>query len=208
MSRAEIAHSFWNQFEPSIRSMFLNAKAEEIDSEEKKEIISYLPDLTMKTVLELGSGIGRYTGYFAKQAKQVTTVDFISHFVEENKRKHSHFSNIDFVCKDVMDLEFDQESFDFVFINWLFMYLDDEEVRILAQRLTGWLRKKGILFFRESCAAKTLFPSGIDPAIYRTLHFYTQLFHNQLTFVREDSVKVSIQTFANPFQCFWIFLKK
>lgn len=208
MGRAEIAHPFWNQLEPSIQSMFLNATGEEIDQEEKQEMIGYFPDLNMKSVLELGSGIGRYTGYFAARAKHVTTVDFISHFVEENKREHADCSNIKFICKDVMEIAFDDESFDFIFINWLFMYLNDEEVHILARRLHRWLRLGGALFFRESCAARTLFPQGDDPAIYRTLHFYTHLFHDKLKFVKEDSIQVSIKTFANPFQCFWIFLKE
>jgi phosphoethanolamine N-methyltransferase len=207
VDRAKTVYRFWKQFEPSIRSMLLNGKGEEIDPEERKEMVGYFPDLTKKTVLELAAGIGRYTGYFASHAEHVTTVDFMEQFVEENKRANGGCSNVDFLCEDAMDLEFEDERFDFIFINWLFMYLGDEEVQVLSQRLSRWLKPGGCLFFRESCAARTFLPSSHDPATYRTLHFYTQLFQDKLKFIREDSMKVSIETFANPFQCFWIFIK-
>jgi phosphoethanolamine N-methyltransferase len=42
-------------------------------------------------------------------------------------------------------------STDFVFSNWLLMYLDDEEVRSLLYRILVSLREGGTFFFRESC---------------------------------------------------------
>ncbi len=42
-------------------------------------------------------------------------------------------------------------SVDVIFSNWLFMYLDDEDVRALLKKILSWLREDGYLFFRESC---------------------------------------------------------
>ena len=42
-------------------------------------------------------------------------------------------------------------SFDFIFSNWLLMYLSDEELNTFTEKLLGWLRPGGFLFFRESC---------------------------------------------------------
>lgn len=50
--------SFWEQYEPSIESMMLSQDANELDRMEKEEILSYLPPIKGRSVLELGSGIG------------------------------------------------------------------------------------------------------------------------------------------------------
>ena len=49
---------YWEQYEPSLESMMLSADAEELDRLEKEEILSYLPPIQGRDVLELGSGIG------------------------------------------------------------------------------------------------------------------------------------------------------
>lgn len=42
-------------------------------------------------------------------------------------------------------------SFDFIFSNWLLMYLSDEELKSIVEKMLSWLRPGGFLFFRESC---------------------------------------------------------
>lgn len=42
-------------------------------------------------------------------------------------------------------------SIDFIFSNWLLMYLSDAELKSTIERMLGWLRPGGFLFFRESC---------------------------------------------------------
>lgn len=50
--------SYWEQYEPSIESMMLSQDAQKLDQLEKEEILSYLPPITGRNILELGSGIG------------------------------------------------------------------------------------------------------------------------------------------------------
>jgi len=42
-------------------------------------------------------------------------------------------------------------SFDVIFSNWLLMYLSDQELSRLVEKMLGWLAPGGFLFFRESC---------------------------------------------------------
>lgn len=42
-------------------------------------------------------------------------------------------------------------SIDFIFSNWLLMYLSDEELNSVMQKMLTWLKPGGFLFFRESC---------------------------------------------------------
>jgi len=50
--------TFWAQYESSMESMMLCDDAKSMDQLEKDEILSYLPMIDGKSVLELGSGIG------------------------------------------------------------------------------------------------------------------------------------------------------
>ncbi len=207
MDRYATTHQFWNTINPTLEGMFLSSKGSEIDHKEREQIYSLLPDLEGKTVLELGSGIGRYTGYFAEKAKKVITVDFIERFVDKNRECNGHHKNIEFICDDVTKLELKPGSIHFIFINCLFMYLTDAEVFSLRNRIFDWLKNSGTLFFRESCALYKIEPRAEDPSTYRTLYFYTHLFDKQLELLEEKSVNVSINTFASPFQCYWIYKK-
>ena len=61
MSAGNVRHamlSYWEQYEPNVESMMLSEDAEDMDHLEREEIISYLPPVQGKSVLELGSGIG------------------------------------------------------------------------------------------------------------------------------------------------------
>lgn len=42
-------------------------------------------------------------------------------------------------------------SIDFIFSNWLLMYLSDQELHNFIKKSISWLRPGGFLFFRESC---------------------------------------------------------
>ena len=43
-----------------------------------------------KRVVELGAGIGRFTGCLAATARNVLAVDFMENLVQENQRANSH----------------------------------------------------------------------------------------------------------------------
>ncbi|XP_037519867.1 uncharacterized protein LOC119396650 [Rhipicephalus sanguineus] len=164
---------YWEHFDPSLESMMLDARAQLLNVEESAEILSHLPDISGKDVLELGAGIGRFTSKLAAQARHVTAVDFIPAYVESNRRRNGHLDNVTFLQCDVMKLDRPAESVDVVFSNWLYMYLSDEECMQLLQKEVCWLRDGGLLFLRESCFK----PSGdvkrtTNPTFYRRLSDY------------------------------------
>jgi len=81
-------------------------------------------------VLELGAGIGRFTGELAKTAGNVLALDFIESAIKKNQSINGHYKNTSFMCADVtsQDLVIQANSIDLIFSNWLLMYLSDEEV--------------------------------------------------------------------------------
>ena len=46
-----------------------------------------------KRIVELGAGIGRFTGALAATARSVTAVDFMPHLIQENERVNAHRSS-------------------------------------------------------------------------------------------------------------------
>ena len=127
---------FWQALPATIATMLLQQKESDTLSEaEMVEILNQLPSLNSMEVLELGAGIGRYTSHFAQVSSHVTAVDFTENFLDQNRKATAQFNNISYYCTDVMNLEFEPEFFDFVFMNWLLMYLDDQQIVLLRDRI-------------------------------------------------------------------------
>ncbi|CAK9182526.1 unnamed protein product [Ilex paraguariensis] len=155
-----------------------------------QEVLALLPPYEGKSVLELGAGIGRFTGELAEKAGQVVALDFIESVIKKNESINKHHKNVKFMCADVTspDLNFSAESMDLIFSNWLLMYLSDKEVEDLAGRMVKWLKVGGFIFFRESCFHQ----SGDhkrknNPTHYREPRFYTKAFKE--CHMRDDSGK-------------------
>ena len=55
--------------------MMLDKNAQNFSDKEKQEVMSLVPDLKDKTVLELGSGIGRITSGIYKHTKKLVAVE-------------------------------------------------------------------------------------------------------------------------------------
>ncbi|CAA2972997.1 phosphoethanolamine N-methyltransferase 1-like [Olea europaea subsp. europaea] len=177
----ELQKNYWikHSADLSVEAMMLDSKASDIDKEERPEVISLLPPYEGKSVLELGAGIGRFTGELAKRASQLVALDFIESVINKNQSMNGHYKNVKFMCADVAspDLKFSEESVDLIFSNWLLMYLSDTEVESLVERMIKWLKVGGYIFFRESCFHQ----SGDhkrknNPTHYREPRFYTKVF--------------------------------
>ena len=208
---------YWVGEPPTVASMIQN-QSETLQLEERREILSQTPGLDGKQVLELGAGIGRFTSHVATTAKAVTAVDFTKQFIDENERANSEFENITYLVADVMDLNFADQSFDFVFMNWLLMYLDDPQIAQLQKSILRWTRPDARVFLRESCvtgssgqAKRVNTPAfwGNNPAeyhaTYRSKDEYTQLFANGFSLLHTGNVKIYEQLLNNPHQYYWLF---
>ncbi|XVF50469.1 hypothetical protein PTKIN_Ptkin04bG0103700 [Pterospermum kingtungense] len=177
----EVQKNYWleHSVDLTVEAMMLDSKAADLDKEERPEVLSLLPPYEGKSILELGAGIGRFTGELAQKAGYVTALDFIESVIKKNESINGHYKNVEFLCADVTstDLNFSEGSLDLIFSNWLLMYLSDREVENLAERMLKWLKVGGHIFFRESCFHQ----SGDckrkhNPTHYREPRFYTKIF--------------------------------
>uniref|UniRef100_UPI00358DDC03 uncharacterized protein isoform X2 n=1 Tax=Myxine glutinosa TaxID=7769 RepID=UPI00358DDC03 len=214
---------FWLQHsnEGSIQEMMLDSEADKLYKDEQAEILSLLPSLNGLRVLELGAGIGRFTGAISDTAEHVTAVDFMAKFLDVNKANNRNRTNVEFEQADVTKLSYARGSFDLIFSNWLFMYLAEDELKALAVEMLRWLRPGGYLFFRESCFQQ----SGnaereFNPTIYRKPADYNHTMEevssgpefpggerHGFDLVISKSVQVYVKMKKNQYQLCWLMEK-
>eukprot|EP01084_Bolivina_argentea_P014570 27222_1 len=197
-----VMKKYWDehsQQSPTNSLMLLMKEDEEFAMKEKQEILSYLPSVEGLSVVELGSGVGRFTGDLAKKATTVLAVDFVGKFLNENKKRfNSIYPHIDYLLKDVTKLELDRNSYDIIFSNWLMMYLDDNEVIKLSAKLANWCNVGGYIFFRESCegGASGDIPRNENPTFYRGHKQYLKIFseHKNLQLISVNQINIYLKT--------------
>uniref|UniRef100_A0A914VXE0 phosphoethanolamine N-methyltransferase n=1 Tax=Plectus sambesii TaxID=2011161 RepID=A0A914VXE0_9BILA len=150
----DVFKSFWNKYSgiTDNRSMMLNQNADEFEQSDRMDILSSLPDLRGKDVVDIGAGIGRFTTSMAQTARHVLSTDFIESFIAKNRERNEKLGNVSFQVGDAVNLKLEEESVDMVFTNWLMMYLQDEEVIQFLTNALRWLRPDGYLHLRESCS--------------------------------------------------------
>ncbi|CAH2036136.1 unnamed protein product [Thlaspi arvense] len=219
----DIQKSYWMEHSSdlTVEAMMLDSKASDLDKEERPEVLSLIPPYEGKTVLELGAGIGRFTGELAQKAGEVIALDFIESAIQKNESVNGHYKNVKFMCADVTspDLKIADGSVDLIFSNWLLMYLSDKEVELLAERMLGWVKPGGYIFFRESCFHQ----SGdskrkSNPTHYREPRFYTKIFQEcqshdasgnsfELSMVGCKCIGAYVKNKKNQNQICWIWQK-
>ncbi|KAK9091597.1 hypothetical protein Sjap_024774 [Stephania japonica] len=125
------------------------------------------------------------------------------------------------MCADVTSdgLTITPGSVDLIFSNWLLMYLSNDEVKSLVEKMVKWLRVGGYIFFRESCFHQ----SGDckrknNPTHYREPRFYTKIFKecaildasgntSELSLINCKCIGAYVRNKKNQNQICWLWQK-
>ncbi len=149
---------------------------------ERKAVAEAIQDLGPDTsVLDLGSGVGVWTEYFAQRFAKVISVEASSTLYEVLKDRCSHYPNVTTYNRDVLSSDPNGElepagGFGLVFLGGLLMYLNDHDVRALLRNLIPNLGPEAIILCRESTsrhAAKAL--QGDYQVVYRSVETYRRI---------------------------------
>lgn len=215
---------FWEKqaHAPTVQTMMLNKLAEQVDEQDKQDIVNSLPDLEDMRIVELGAGIGRFTPILAVRAQHVIAADIVESFIEVNRKNNQHLGNVSFQTGEASEMKVDANSIDLLFTNWLLMYLTDTEVIRLLKNALHWLSDGGYMHIRESCSepskraapvtANT--PNGVyqadsNPTHYRHICQYLNLLksinlheestdiNHQFRIVWSKSVDTYIEAYGN-----------
>ncbi len=132
--------TYWSQF------------AEEFDEKQSfvagKEILTLIENETLKEnnlgrVLELGCGTGQFTVALIDKASDIVATDFSDEMIEIAKKKRGNLKNVKFEKANALNLHYDAESFNTVFMANLIHVIGDADR--VVQESSRVLRKGGLI---------------------------------------------------------------
>ena len=128
------------------------------------------------SVLDLGSGVGVWTEYFAQRFAKVVSVEASPALYAALKDGCSQYPNVLTCGDDVLSFE-PEGKFGLVFLGGLLMYLNDRDIRVLLSKLVPCLEPDAVILCRESTILrghKTL--QGDYQVVYRSVETYRRVF--------------------------------
>ncbi len=133
----------------SVMSLGLNEQSAELESANlKKSIFKFLGPgaLLGKNVLEIGTGIGRFTQDLADLSASLTSID-LSHTMLERARQSMKTSpNVNFLKASASSLPFEDRSFDYIFEVTVLLHMPDEKFQEIIRESKRVLKPGGKLF--------------------------------------------------------------
>lgn len=128
------------------------------------------------TVLDLGSGVGYWTEEFAHSFSQVVAVEGSNAFYPSLEQRCAPYANIRAIHGNVLSFEPDGH-YSLVFLGGLLMYLDENDVIALLQKLIPCLGPDGIILCRESTIqGEMVTRAGDYSVVYRSVPDYKRIF--------------------------------
>jgi len=143
------------------------------EQEEVAKAIQSLP-LTC-SVLDLGSGVGFWTEYFAHRFAHVVSVEASPVLYSSLTDRCSRYPNVTTCNADVLSFE-PKKKFGLVFLGGLLMYLNEDDAKTLLKRLASCLESGAMILCRESTVqhgTKTL--HGEYQVVYRSVETYREV---------------------------------
>ncbi|MCH8898047.1 MAG: class I SAM-dependent methyltransferase [Chloroflexi bacterium] len=117
---------------------------------ERKIVDGFMKDIPpTATVLDLGSGAGYWTDYFAKRFDKVISVESSSSLYKGLVTKVQTIPNARAIRANALEYK-SEERFGVVFLGGLLMYLNEPDVANLLRKISTWLTPGGIIICRES----------------------------------------------------------
>lgn len=105
----------------------------------------FLPDFKGKRMLDLGCGYGWHCIYAMEHgAASVTGIDISEKMLAVAKEK-THFEEVNYFCMPIEDINFENNSFDFVISSLAFHYLESFED--IVKKIYSCLVDKGVFIF-------------------------------------------------------------
>lgn len=127
-------------------------------------------------VLDLGSGVGCWAEEFANNFSQVIAVEGSSALYEALDERCGPILNIRTLHGNVLAFE-PEGQYSLIFLGGLLMYLNENDLITLLQKLRPYLEPEGIILCRESTVrGETVTRTGDYPVVYRTVADYKRIF--------------------------------
>ncbi|WP_346854500.1 class I SAM-dependent methyltransferase [uncultured Draconibacterium sp.] len=131
---------YWSRFANDFEEKQQEVVGKEILSLTVQEV---LKEQNLGRVLELGCGTGLFTEALQNRAQKVIATDYSEEMIAMAKQKRAQLKNVEFGQANAMKLEFEDESFDTVFMGNLIHVIGNAEKVIQESKRV--LKKGGLL---------------------------------------------------------------
>ncbi|WP_340113068.1 class I SAM-dependent methyltransferase [Maribellus mangrovi] len=131
---------YWSQFVDEFEQKQQQVVGDNILSLMQAELSK---EQNLGEVLELGCGTGLFTESLQKVSTLVTATDYSEEMVTAARNKRGYLKNVKYIKANAFDLEFDEETFDTVFMANLIHVIGNAEKLVLESKRV--LKKGGVL---------------------------------------------------------------
>ena len=130
MTVAEIKkETYWSRFADDFEERQRSITGKEVISSAQSEL---LKETNFGNVLELGCGTGLYTETLKDNAVHVVATDFSDEMIAAARKKRGGFQNVEFEKADALNLSYEDNRFDTVFMANLIHVIGDAE-RVVSE---------------------------------------------------------------------------
>ncbi len=127
-------------------------------------------------VLDLGSGIGCWTEYFAHRFVRVVAVEASRPLFEAMDQQCASYVNVKLIHGDVMFFQ-PEDYYDVIFLGGMLMYLNEKDVVSLLKNIIPSLQTGGMILCRETTVRQGVIArQGEYQAVYRSVDVYRRIF--------------------------------
>eukprot|EP01017_Pseudomicrothorax_dubius_P019145 TRINITY_DN2106_c0_g1_i9.p1 TRINITY_DN2106_c0_g1~~TRINITY_DN2106_c0_g1_i9.p1 ORF type:complete len:252 (-),score=71.67 TRINITY_DN2106_c0_g1_i9:26-742(-) len=175
------ASDFWDKEEASIKGVLGGHDyLHEPDIRDSERFL--LPFLKSQTIgndraLDCGAGIGRVAQHLLmKHFKKVDLVDQCAKYIEEARRLLGNEPNIgEFYVAGLQDLQL-KERYDLIWVQWVCIYLTDDDFVRFLNTCKGHLKENGILVLKENLTKTGFIVDKEDNSVTRSDELYRGIF--------------------------------
>lgn len=153
-----VKNFFDNRAKKDVENLMTITSFQENDYLEKRQkeeidLISKKIDLNGKKILEIGCGLGRWADFFHDKCSEYVGIDYSENLIEIAK-KHFNFPNCYFEILSATELDEDnlpiKGPYDIIFITGVIMYLNDDDIDIMIEKINKLTHENSIIYIRES----------------------------------------------------------
>lgn len=159
MMEQQNKETYWSQFTEDYEEKQAYVTGNELISIVLEEI---LKEKKLGKVLELGCGTGLYTETLIENSDSILATDLSDEMVEAAKKKREELKNVEFQKADALNLEFEANGFDTVFMANLIHIIGNAEKVIQESKKV--LKKGGMIIITSFAVEEMGFFSRITIA--------------------------------------------
>jgi len=150
------------------------------------KMVSYVNPNKDMHMLDLGSGYGTWTFFFANNVKHIDAVDYTKELVDVGiqRMRSENITNIDFCCNSIQQF-ISAKKYDMILLSGICIYLNDADIKKLMKHINDYTKKGSIIVLRDGTGLNDKYIiskeyserlKSMYSAMYRTREEYIDIF--------------------------------